>query len=652
MQTTPSRFNLSFLCLFFSFSLLALVYSEALWAPFFWDDHTLIEQNPAVHSSNAWKEIFGAHFWELPHHQSSNAYYRPIIMASYVLDARIWRVDPFGFHFTNLIFHFANCGLFFWIARRMGAPPHLAALSMLLFGASPRLTESATWISGRTDLLATFGVILAIAFYCPRTSRQDSTLSDQQNQRTFGWSIIAALALLLGLLSKEVALAALPALIAYEWAMSRSSQKSVEKQLAGALLRLLPLLLATGLYLGLRLQAQTEIVASNAPFTLGQRLGTALQALGTYTWMFLTPFSPHLEVGTVGVFDTQKIILGLFSLLGILTLLFGILRRKTSPELATFFLLGIAAILPVLHLVPLPISTLAADRFLYLPWFGFCLALLSVLVKRWPSLTAKIQNIFVLVIALLALSFLWSTRQRNIEWQDELSLWRLTAANAEQITPKGGRAFYQLATTLMNQGRFEEAVAAYEKNYTLAKEFQALYPESQVPAKILTNWALALTAAGHTDDALPIVALIRQAKFNDAEDYFLFGSVLARLLAFEEADEQFALALARYPDYVQVKFTQAQIRQAAEIWNSLPPEIADEATPIRATRGSVYLLLGRINDAQRRWLEVVTAPDATDDLLQKAEFILENLRSLFGETEQTQKLAAAIEARKHERTEK
>lgn len=106
-------------------------------------------------------------FWQL-FLPSSGYYYRPLLMASFVVDFRLWGAEPSFYHLVNIVLHAANACLVYGIVanclarsergRSHGYWPMLAAL---LFAVNPIVTESVNWISGRTDLMGAFFVLLS-----------------------------------------------------------------------------------------------------------------------------------------------------------------------------------------------------------------------------------------------------------------------------------------------------------------------------------------------------------------------------------------------------------------------------------------------------------------------------------------------------------
>ncbi|MFB3788195.1 MAG: hypothetical protein ACE15F_17685 [bacterium] len=107
--------------------------------------------------------------WTVP----SDRFFRPWIWLSFWFDYRIWGLNPIGYHLTNLILHAANAWWITLIAqeflrlfRLMETNRWLPSLAAgLLFLVHPSHTEAVSWISGRSDVIATFWILPSLFFY-------------------------------------------------------------------------------------------------------------------------------------------------------------------------------------------------------------------------------------------------------------------------------------------------------------------------------------------------------------------------------------------------------------------------------------------------------------------------------------------------------
>lgn len=92
-------------------------------------------------------------------------FYRPLVRLAFYADYTLYELNPFGYHFTNFLFH-AGCILaLFFFARIVTKNEAAAACSALIFSVHPIHTEAVTWISGRNDVIFTLFYILSLTSY-------------------------------------------------------------------------------------------------------------------------------------------------------------------------------------------------------------------------------------------------------------------------------------------------------------------------------------------------------------------------------------------------------------------------------------------------------------------------------------------------------
>jgi len=139
-----------------------IVYTNSLSNNFVWDDEFLIEDNIFVKNSGQLKNIFTSHLFAGSDKESLA--YRPLQIITYKLDYFFWKLDPFGYHLTNILLHILVAVSVLLLLERL-FNLNIAFLTTLLFAVHPIHTEAVTYISGRADLLAGLFTILTILFY-------------------------------------------------------------------------------------------------------------------------------------------------------------------------------------------------------------------------------------------------------------------------------------------------------------------------------------------------------------------------------------------------------------------------------------------------------------------------------------------------------
>ena len=150
-------------------------------------------------------------------------FFRPLIILSYVVDSRLWVTNSLGYHLTNVALHTLNSYLVFILsARLMRRNRHDPAISFrisvaagLIFLLLPSHTEAVSWISGRTDLIATLFVLLALVVY-----------DSYQQQRHIPYLAATLVLFTLALFAKESALCLPVIIVAMELSPATSQEQA------------------------------------------------------------------------------------------------------------------------------------------------------------------------------------------------------------------------------------------------------------------------------------------------------------------------------------------------------------------------------------------------------------------------------------------
>lgn len=576
-------------------AIVAASYASALPGGFVWDDHLLIDEQPFTHELQPLPAYFERSFWFDPTNPVPRSFYRPLVSLSYALEWQLWDGRAQGFHLTNLLLHLVCSALVYGLARRAGATPLSAALGAALFGTLPRLTESVAWISGRTDVMATLGALGAVWLH-----RTDPAASRSR--------AAAGLLIFLGLLSKELAVAGAVAIVALELAERRERARPWR----AVVRNLVPVLLAIGAYGALR-------AASSEPESPGLQqqkfegiqhlFWFPLQTLGQYTQMWFDPLRPRTQIGHLGLADPLLIGLGAFIALGIAGGWFWMWHRRVSSLRFALVCLAIAALVPVLHVIPLQLRVIAADRFLYLPAAGVFVVLAAVAGQYVSS--ARVRSAGVSMAVLVVIAFGVTTYRRTVVWGDDLLLWQEAAEHA----PEGNTYSHaQLGSVYSWRGKPEWAVDAYRKALAIEQEYSVRGAHASDP-RLLANLGLILSEVGQYEEAHALLRQVVAMRPHFAGYRLDLAAVRARALDFDGAEASLREALDLVEDFPEASKLLEQVRSARERWAALPFPAPDEPLEIVAERARVYALVGRLRDADRLWTEVATNPAASPKLL-------------------------------------
>ena len=445
----------------------ALPYLDTLGAQLTFDDHGLVVQNPMATPG------MSPFAWFL-RESTTGSLYRPLTMASYALSGLV-SPAPWSQHLGNVLLHVLATLVAYDLARVLLRSTPVAVATALLFAVHPVHTEAVASVAGRAEVLAGLFVMLALSALV-RAERNPS------------WRAVSLAAFALGAVAKESAFVTVPlAALVLAWTGPRR---------AGRLARGLAPYVAVGLAC---LMLRRVVVGSFGlleppPFIdnplahagIGPRIATAVVVLFEYLSVLAAPIRLSADESfnqvpvVVSALDLRLLAaIGTFAIVG--AALVG--ARRRLPVLG-FGLLFFLAAMTVTANVLFPIGTIKAERLLYLPSFGACLAggwaLRRWAGRRWNPRTA----IAALGLVLLA----GRTWVRNADWHDDFTLFTSTAA----ASPASARAQANAAAMYGQAGRLDLAEQHFRAAYEIAPQF--------APAAM--GLAQVADARGQRDEAL------------------------------------------------------------------------------------------------------------------------------------------------------
>ncbi|MHC4990543.1 MAG: hypothetical protein ACYTGC_06140, partial [Planctomycetota bacterium] len=376
--------------------LVLLAHSPLRHSGYIQDDHGVVEENSIVQRGD-WNEIFTTHYWEGVGGKDVSLY-RPTVILSYAWERKLTgRALPLVSQVVNVLLHILTTLVLLALVRRLGAGRLTARVTALLFAVHPVHVEAVASIVGRAEILAAMFSFLALGLLSASGDWFRDRVVEHPSRgrrRVAAWA--AALSLFLALGSKEIALATPLLMLALEWLFRPrgADRRSFWIERAGALA---PSVLACLIYVSLRVGALETLVSlqrahphDNPLIALGgvERVATALGLLARYTGLLLYPLGLSADYSGP-VIEIERSLFRALPLLGLALLTLasavavrGLVRagRSEEPGQALGRLSAMAALVFVLpYLVVgnllLTIGTIFAERLIYLPSAGFCLAL-------------------------------------------------------------------------------------------------------------------------------------------------------------------------------------------------------------------------------------------------------------------------------------
>jgi protein O-mannosyl-transferase len=401
-----------------------LPYLNTLAGGFVFDDHSVVVTDPAALAS--WS-------WLLPR-TVVGSLYRPVTAFTYAVEAALG-VGPAVRHVVSVAIHAGASLAAFGLARRLLARPWHAAIVATLFAVHPVHTEAVANLAGRAELLA--GLFVFVASWAALGGR-------------LGLAFVASL---LAAGSKESALTLpLLAAIVVGWRRGRLDRRGLAAVAAVAA--------PCALWVAARAAVVGAIGFHEAiPFAdnplahagVLRRVATALVVLLDYLGALTLP----VRLSADDTFDQVPVVAHVAdprlvaAVLALALVAFAAWRgRARVPAVWLGAVFAVAALAVTANLF-FPIGTIKAERFLYVPSFGWCLAA--------GGLASLDRRLGLRVVAAIVLLFALRTWVRNDDWRDDYSLFTATAI----ASPNSARAQANAGAVHAQRGELDVALDRY-----------------------------------------------------------------------------------------------------------------------------------------------------------------------------------------------
>lgn len=395
--------------------------------------------------------------------------YRPASLIMFAIEWNFFPGNPHVSHFMNVLLYAITCSLLFILLYNLFKNQKLifAFVCALLYAAHPIHTEVVDNIKSRDEILCfLFGIVSSL--FVLKYYSKNSIL----------YLVLAGLFLFFSLTSKETGitfLVVIPLLLFFFKDTNYKKIGDITLVLAGA----------AAIYLFIRYKILESIpVVYQVPLldntmvgaeNYFSRVATAFYILLKYLLLLIVPhpLSSDYSFSQIAIqtFSSPAAIFALFiySALGFYAIL--TLRKKNILSFAILFYL--ITLSPVSNLFLLIGSTMA-ERFMYMPSLGFCIAISFLLLKYSKTKNINqeyngIKQFYSLNSSVLLIAFLLTgvysirTFARSQDWKSNLSLY----SHDVKIVENSARMHYNLGVALLHDAYYLEKNSEAKKEILL-----------------------------------------------------------------------------------------------------------------------------------------------------------------------------------------
>lgn len=594
--------------------LVCVLYGSTLFHSFHYDDIPSILEKPWIRGLDKIPDLLTQ--WNI----------RPVLVFSFNINHAISGFNVWSYHVVNILLHLGVVFLVYRLAfqilkflERCGKkPPALWSpipyLAAVIFAVHPLATQSVTYISSRSSLLATLFYLATIILFFKAF---DATR--KKEGEPYRWTFIAAgLCLLLGALSKEI-IVSIPAILFlyhYYFYSGETFRKWITCAYAPILLVGMPIVI----FIVWRVFSQGGILPTGETYLSGATyfLTQSFVIPFEYFWKMLFPINQSIDVN-FPIRSDWGVLANYAGFLALGIFVVALCRVTSVSRVAGFGLVWmLITILPTSSFVPL--HDVAVEHRTYLPLVGYALFLAAtlhglaklLLQKRMLCHCTQILTVAIIVCYGLLLV------NRNAVWKNEITLWSDAKEKAPglvrpynnlgqaydqrreylkairefeaalKIQPNYVFALSNLGNVYGKMNNFPQAIDKFRRvlalqsdyapaHYNLARALQAVSKPGEALAhyhkaillvphfeQAIYNYALLAMQMGKREEAVKYFGKFIDLKPTSERGYFGLGNTYLLMGKFDEAEQSFHQALQVKPDYLLALINLAMAQTQAD----------------------------------------------------------------------------------------
>jgi len=410
-----------------------------------------------------------------------------LTLTSFMLDFKLWRLNPKLYHAENVLWHILNSILLFFLITRLIKNRQAAFVTAILFAIHPMHVESVAWIAERKDVLYTFFLLLCFHAYISYVK------ASRPLKKGLYW-LAFTLSFYLSWHAKFTAVIIPPLLFLIDYILRR-------RFTIWLIIEKLPILVFTisevyRIAFGATARMDfhgKKLVASGHKtyrYSFFEKSLLASYALMFYLFRFIMPVKlsaimPY-PVRSQGTFPTEYYLafaLAIVLLVGISIFLFRL--KKNRREYVFGFLFFLISISVFLHFVSIKGVVVVADRYTYVPYIGLSF-MLGIFLSSLKS--GKLNQVLWGGFMLVVLVFSIATFQRNKVWKDDITLF----SNVLKNNPNVLEALNNRGNAYNYKGQFDLAIADFDRGLEIQPNYKNFYNNRAQSYFMLDSLELAL----------------------------------------------------------------------------------------------------------------------------------------------------------------
>lgn len=509
-----------------------IIYANSFKNEFVWDDELLIINNHHIKSPYFIPHIFTTDLFR--EGNGIGSFYRPIQSITYMVDYAIWKLNPFGYHLTNLILHILTSLTLYYLISLVCHNRKVAFLTSLFFIVHPIHTSAITYISGRAEPIYLFLLLVSLILYL-----KSNEIGDSKRNYFFFFSILVYI---LALISKESVLIFPALIILYEWSFGRGARLSVAMRNRW---KIFLFIFITFVYLLVRffILGFSKVSVGGNLHDLYHRILTFCSIFPEYIGLLIYPVNLHMgrDITLIRSIFEPSAFPGILFILFYCLVIIWVYKRSKQVFFGLSWLL--VSLIPVSGIMPL--NAVMAEHWLYLPAIGFFIILAVALVRVSEFKRGFFKKVGVPVAVVCIILFYGkATAARNNDWKDPITFYRATLL----YSPNSCLFHYNLGNAYLDNGDYTNAIKEYELVVRHCHEVLAW-----------NNLGVSYFNLDQDEKAMECYEKALEIEPNQAKTYSNIGLVYERRDDIEKATAYYKKAIEVESDYLKSYYNLCRI---------------------------------------------------------------------------------------------
>ncbi|MCX6287023.1 MAG: tetratricopeptide repeat protein [Bacteroidetes bacterium] len=478
-----------------------------------WDDSAYILNNQTIQhfNSSSISEIFTT---------TVAGSYVPLPLFTFAIEYRIFGLNPFIFHLSNLFLHLLCTVLVFLLLKKLRLKPLFAGIGSLIFALHPMHVESVVWLSERKDLLYSLFYFSSLLVYIRYI---------ELPRKRYLFYFTSLFLFLLSLFSKITAVTLPIVLLFIDYYLDRSFKKKV-------LIEKIPFLVLSLIFgfTEIVLLRNQEFLQTPQNISLLDQIFLGFYSLDAYVIKFFIPFQLSAIYPYGNSLGHDLSIIYYISPFFAFFLGFLIYKWRKNRVILfgiVFFLINIIPMFQA-QIVTQGIGFLA-DRFSYLPYLGLCL-ITGWFCEHYLWNKNELKQLSFGGFTLIFIIMMFITFNRTKVWKDDMTLWNDVI---EKYPNEIVKSYANRGIAYTKQGKWNDAITDFTKVIEMDPQYSWGYSDRGVAYQNTSQWEKSL------DDFSKAIALNK----NDSDAFLSRGVSYGVLRNYRMAIEDFSKTIELTP---------------------------------------------------------------------------------------------------------